>query len=71
MNGHSHGLDFLPWNGLLTVHTGSTARGESDTGDFVVVRVTREDIAFAQRKLGEWGHTRVKRHDEPALPPRR
>ena len=70
INGHSHGVDFIPWNSLLTVHAGSTARGESDTGDFLVVRVTRDEVAFVQRKLGEWGHYRRKRHDQPADAPR-
>lgn len=59
INGHSHGADFLPWHDLLTVHAGSTARGEHDTGDFLVVRVTPAELIIIQRKLGEWGiHTR-------------
>ena len=56
INGHSHGASFGPWHDLLTVHAGSTARGEGDTGDFLVVRVTEKTLSIAQRKLdGTWG----------------
>ena len=56
INGHSHGASFAPWHDLLTVHDGSTARGEGDTGDFMVVRVTATELILAQRKLdGTWG----------------
>ncbi len=56
INGHSHGAAFVPWHDLLTVHDGSTARGEGDTGDFMVVRVTDQELILAQRKLdGTWG----------------
>jgi hypothetical protein len=56
INGHSHGASFAPWHDLLTVHDGSTARGEGDTGDFMVVRVTATELLVAQRKLdGTWG----------------
>ena len=56
INGHSHGASFIPWHDLLTVHDGSTARGEGDTGDFMVVRVTDMELFLAQRKLdGTWG----------------
>ena len=56
INGHSHGASFSPWHDLLTVHDGSTARGEGDTGDFMVVRVTESELILAQRKLdGTWG----------------
>jgi hypothetical protein len=56
INGHSHGASFAPWKDLLTVHDGSTARGEGDTGDFMVVRVTATELILAQRKLdGTWG----------------
>ena len=56
INGHSHGASFAPWHDLLTIHDGSTARGEGDTGDFMVVRVTEKELIIAQRKLdGTWG----------------
>ena len=56
INGHSHGASFIPWHDLLTIHDGSTARGEGDTGDFMVVRVTATELIVAQRKLdGTWG----------------
>ena len=55
INGHSHGAAFIPWHDLLTIHDGSTARGESDTGDFMVVRVTQNEVIAIQRKLGAWG----------------
>ncbi len=55
INGHSHGASFIPWHDLLTIHDGSTARGESDTGDFLVVRVTDKELIVIQRKLGAWG----------------
>ena len=59
INGHSHGASFAPWHDLLTIHDGSTARGESDTGDFLVVRVTENELIVAQRKLdGTWGITK-------------
>jgi cytolysin (calcineurin-like family phosphatase) len=55
INGHSHGTDFLPWHDLMTIHDGATARGESDSGDFLVVHVTDTEVIVAQRKLGSWG----------------
>ena len=56
INGHSHGASFAPWHDLLTVHDGSTARGDGDTGDFLVVRLTEKELIIAQRKLdGTWG----------------
>jgi cytolysin (calcineurin-like family phosphatase) len=55
INGHSHGASFIPWDDLLTIHDGSTARGEGDNGDFLVVRVTEKELIVIQRKLGEWG----------------
>ncbi len=55
INGHSHGAAFVPWHDLLTIHDGSTARGEGDNGDFMVVRVTAKELIVIQRKLGEWG----------------
>ena len=66
INGHSHGADFVPWHDLLTVHDGSTARGESDTGDFLVVRVTDKEVLIIQRKLGGWGNVRRKPFAAPA-----
>ena len=66
INGHSHGADFVPWHDLLTVHDGSTARGESDTGDFLVVRVTEKEVLIIQRKLGGWGNFRRKPFAAPA-----
>ncbi len=67
INGHSHGASFGPWHDLLTVHSGSTARGEGDTGDFLVVRVTGKTLSIAQRKLdGTWG---IQLHqDLPSMP---
>lgn len=55
INGHSHGAAFVPWHGLLTIHDGSTARGDGDTGDFLVVRITDQELIVIQRKLGGWG----------------
>lgn len=56
INGHSHGASFTPWNEFLTVHDGSTARGDGDSGDFMVVRLTDKELILAQRKLdGTWG----------------
>ncbi len=66
INGHSHGVDFIPWHDLLTVHDGSTARGESDAGDFLVVRVTDKEVLIIQRKLGAWGNHRRKLFTAPA-----
>lgn len=55
INGHSHGAAFVPWHGLLTIHDGATARGDGDTGDFLVVRITDKELIVIQRKLGAWG----------------
>ena len=55
INGHSHGAAFVPWHDLLTIHDGSTARGDGDTGDFMMVRVTEKELIVIQRKLGGWG----------------
>ena len=60
INGHSHGTDVVLWHDLLTIHDGSTARGEADTGDFLVVRVTDKELLVAQRKLGGWGMVKRK-----------
>ena len=60
INGHSHGVSFIPWHDLLTIHDGSTARGEGDNGDFMVIRVTGGEVTAIQRKLGAWGA--LKRH---------
>jgi hypothetical protein len=60
INGHSHGVAFVPWHDLLTIHDGATARGESDNGDFLVVRVTGKEVLIIQRKLGAWGDYRRK-----------
>lgn len=55
INGHSHGASFIPWKGILTIHDGSTARPESGTGDFLVVRVTGDELSVIQRKRDGWG----------------
>lgn len=56
INGHSHGASFGPWHEFLTIHAGSTARGEGDSGDFMVVRITESELTVAQRKIdGTWG----------------
>ena len=55
INGHSHGASFIPWKGLLTIHDGSTARPESGTGDFLVIRVTDDELIVIQRKQEGWG----------------
>lgn len=65
INGRSHGVDFVPWHDLLTVHDGSTARVDSDTGDFLVIRVTGNEVLIIQRKLGGWGNIRRKSFAAP------
>ena len=41
---------------LFLLALGGAARGEGDTGDFMVVRVTDNELIIAQRKLdGTWG----------------
>jgi len=55
VNGHSHGAAFVPWHDLLTIHDGSTARGDGDTGDFLMVRITDKELIVIQRKIGGWG----------------
>ena len=70
ISGHSHGTSFAPWHDLLTIHDGSTARGESDTGDFLVVRVTENELIVAQRKLdGTWGITKRQPLTTNTTPP--
>lgn len=58
INGHSHGADVVRWHDYLTFHDGSTARGDSDTGDFLVVHATAAEVTIVQRKLGAWGAPR-------------
>lgn len=70
INGHSHGGAFIAWHDLLTIHDGSTARGESDTGDFMVVRVTEKELTVIQRKLGEWGMARRQLLGKPTTEPK-
>ncbi len=55
VHGHSHGAYFYDWKGIQVVSDGSTARPESQTGDFLVVRVTKDELCVAQRKLDGWG----------------
>jgi hypothetical protein len=57
VHGHSHGAYFYEWKGLRAISDGSCARPESQTGDFLVVHITRDKLYVAQRKLGEWGIT--------------
>lgn len=66
INGHSHGVSFIPFHDLLTIHAGSTARGEGDNGDFLVVRITETEFIVAQRKLGAWGDVKRKLLAAPA-----
>jgi hypothetical protein len=35
----------------------ATALPEGQTGDFLVVRIARDQLTVAQRKMGEWGIT--------------
>jgi cytolysin (calcineurin-like family phosphatase) len=55
INGHSHGASFIEWNGLQTIHDGATARPERQSGDFLVVHVTTNELAVIQRKPEGWG----------------
>ncbi len=55
INGHSHGASFLEWKGLQTIHDGSTARPDSGSGDFLIVRVTANELTVIQRKPDGWG----------------
>ncbi len=65
MNGHSHGNDMVVWHDLLTIHDGATARGDGDTGDFLVVHVTDKELIVIQRKLGSWGVQKRKLLNTP------
>ena len=48
--------------------SGSTARGEGDTGNFLVVRVTEKELIVIQRKLSQWGiHTRKPLQNRTAV----
>ncbi len=42
------------------------ARGDGDTGDFLVVRVTDKELIVIQRKLGSWGMQKRKMLGVPA-----
>lgn len=66
VHGHSHGAYFYQWKGLRAISDGSTARPDSQTGDFLVVRLTRDNLYIAQRKLGEWGITLSEPLPKPA-----
>ncbi len=57
IHGHSHGAYFYEWKGLRAISDGSCARPESQTGDFLVVHITRDKLYVAQRKLDGWGIT--------------
>ena len=57
IHGHSHGAYFYQWKGLRAISDGSCARPESQTGDFLVVHITRDKLFVAQRKLDGWGIT--------------
>lgn len=57
IHGHSHGAYFYEWKGLRAISDGACARPESQTGDFLVVHITRDRLYVAQRKLDGWGIT--------------
>jgi hypothetical protein len=65
-NGHSHGMDYIMWKDILTVHCGTTARPEYGHGDYVVIRVTETEMKIIHRKHDGWGNSRVVKIDTPA-----
>ncbi len=57
IHGHSHGAYFYEWKGLRAISDGAAARPDSQTGDFMVVHITKDELQIAQRKLDGWGIT--------------
>jgi hypothetical protein len=57
IHGHSHGAYFYTWKGLQVIADGATARPEGQTGDFMMIRLTKDRLAAAQRKADGWGIT--------------
>ncbi|HYE21879.1 MAG TPA: LamG-like jellyroll fold domain-containing protein [Tepidisphaeraceae bacterium] len=57
IHGHSHGAYAYDWNGHPVISSGSTARPDSQSGDFLVVRITKTHLHVAQRKPDGWGMT--------------
>ena len=57
IHGHSHGAYTYDWNGMPVISSGSTARPDSQSGDFLVVRITKSELHVAQRKADGWGMT--------------
>jgi cytolysin (calcineurin-like family phosphatase) len=57
VHGHSHGAYVYEWKGLRAISDGSTARPDSQSGDFLVVRITDDALQVAQRKPDGWGLT--------------
>jgi cytolysin (calcineurin-like family phosphatase) len=55
IHGHSHGAYFYTWKGLQAISDGSTAKPDSQSGDFMVVRVTGDHLIAVERKLDNWG----------------
>ena len=53
-NGHSHGTSTILWHELLTIHDGAVVRPSSGDGDFLVVRVTPDELNIVQRKRDGW-----------------
>jgi hypothetical protein len=52
--GHSHAVQRIDWNGIPTWCVGS-ANKEGAGGEFLVVRLTRDFLSIAERRLNRWG----------------
>jgi hypothetical protein len=52
--GHSHAVQRIDWNGIPTWCVGS-ANKEGAGGEFLVVRLTPNELIVAERRPGRWG----------------
>lgn len=64
-NGHSHGMDYIMWKDILTVHCGTTARPDYGHGDFMVVRITEAEMKIIHRRHDGWGNSRIVKINTP------
>jgi hypothetical protein len=64
-NGHSHGMDYIMWKDILTVHCGTTARPDYGHGDFMVIRITEAEMKIIHRRHDGWGNSRIVKIDTP------
>ncbi len=60
VHGHSHAATVYQWKGIQIIADGSTARPERPPGDFLVIRITANELIAIHRTPDGWG-PRIRR----------